>query len=181
MERYRIHADAAVYFLTYSIVEWLPVFVSEESCKIVTDSLSFCHDAKRLRVNAYVVMPTHLHLIVFDADWDVERLRRTLADFRKFTGRRLSDYCAGHAPRCFQETLQAQAVADRERRFWQPSRHAEAIREERFWRQKIEYLHNNPCRKGLVCSPERWRFSSAAWYISGGIHSVDAPVTPIAW
>ena len=101
VERYRIHADAAVYYLTYSVVEWLPVFVSQASCQIVTESLSFCHRDKQLRVNAYVIMPTHLHMIVFDADWDSERLRRTLADLRKFTGRHLSDYCAGHAPRCF--------------------------------------------------------------------------------
>src|SRR5205807_8591726 len=82
MERYRIHAEAAVYYLTYSVVEWLPVFVSQASCKIVTDSLAFCHRAKHLRINAYVIMPTHMHLIVFDADLDSERLVRTLADFR---------------------------------------------------------------------------------------------------
>ncbi|HXJ92582.1 MAG TPA: transposase, partial [Terriglobia bacterium] len=58
---------------------------------IVTESLSFCHHAKELRVNAYVIMPTHLHMIVFDAEWDSERLRRTLADLRKFTGRQLGD------------------------------------------------------------------------------------------
>jgi hypothetical protein len=27
VERYRIRADAAIYYLTYSVVEWLPVFV----------------------------------------------------------------------------------------------------------------------------------------------------------
>ena len=43
MERYRIHPDAAVYFVTYSVVEWLPVFIREATCKIVTDSLTFCH------------------------------------------------------------------------------------------------------------------------------------------
>jgi hypothetical protein len=58
-----IHADAAVYYLTYSyltysVVEWLPVFVSQASCQIVTESLSFCHRAKELRVNAYVIMPS---------------------------------------------------------------------------------------------------------------------------
>ncbi len=37
MERYRIHPEAAVYFLTYSIVEWLPVFIREATCKIVVD------------------------------------------------------------------------------------------------------------------------------------------------
>lgn len=53
IERYRIHADAAVYYLTYSVVEWLPLFVSQASCQIATQSLAFCHEAKHLRVNAY--------------------------------------------------------------------------------------------------------------------------------
>jgi putative transposase len=122
MERYRIRAEAAVYFLTYSVVEWLPIFVSQASCKIITDSLSFCHCEKHLRINAFVIMPTHMHLIVFDAEMDSERLSRSLADFRKYTGRHLSDYCIHHGPKCFLETLRERATADRERRFWQPRR-----------------------------------------------------------
>jgi REP element-mobilizing transposase RayT len=181
MERYRIHAEAAVYFLTYSIVDWLPVFVSEASCKIVTDSLTFCHRDKHLRVNAFVIMPTHMHLIAFDADLDSERLSRSLAEFRKYTGRQLSDYCLGHGPNCISETLREHATADRQRRFWQPSRHPEAIQEERFWQQKLDYLHDNPCRKGMVRSPDYWRFSSAAWYMSDGAQLVDVPLTPIEW
>jgi putative transposase len=181
MQRYRIHAEAAVYYLTYSIVEWLPVFVSQACCKIVTDSLSFCHREKHLRINAYVIMPTHLHLIVFDADLDSQRLMRSLADFRKYTGRQLSDYCIRHGPKCFRETLRDQAIADRERRFWQPSRHPEAIQGECFWQQKIDYLHDNPCRKGLVRNPEHWRFSSAGWYLSEGVQCVDVPLTPVGW
>jgi putative transposase len=50
-----------------------------------------------------------MHLIVFDVDLDVERLVHTLADFRKYTGRRLSDYCTQHGPKCFVETLGDQA------------------------------------------------------------------------
>lgn len=181
MERYRIRPDASVYFLTYSVVEWLPVFVSEISCKVISQSLTFCHHQKKLRINAFVVMPTHLHLIVFDQDFDTQRLSRTLADFRKFTGRQLSDQCNERFPRCFHNTLQAQATADRERRFWQPSRHPEAVLSEPFWQQKVDYLHDNPCRKGLVRRAEFWRFSSAAWYASDGREMVDVPVTAIAW
>lgn len=181
MERYRIQPDAAVYFLTYTVVDWLPVFVSEAACKIITDSLTYCHHQKHLRVNAYVIMPTHLHLIVFDADLNLERLIGTLADFRKFTGRRLSDYCINHGPKCFLETLRTQATADRERRFWQPSRHPEAILGERFWQQKLDYLHDNPCRKGLAREPQHWRYSSAAWYASDGFQETDVPLTAIAW
>jgi REP element-mobilizing transposase RayT len=181
MERYRIHAEAAVYFLTYSADEWLPIFVNEASCKIITDSLTYCQRNKHLRINAYVIMPTHLHMIVFDTDHDSARLTRTLADFRKFTGRQLSDHCINHFPACFRATLREQATADRERRFWQPSRHPEAIESEPFWQQKLDYLHDNPCRKGLVRNPRDWRFSSAAWYHSDCQDEVDVPLTAIAW
>ncbi len=92
-ERFRIVDDAHVYFVTYSVVEWLPVFVSETACRIVTDSLNVCHEKKGLRTNAYVIMPTHMHAILFDRSSDNERLERSLADFRKFTGRQLSDFC----------------------------------------------------------------------------------------
>jgi putative transposase len=146
-----------------------------------TSGLTFCHEQKHLRINAFVVMPTHVHMIVFDANFDNERLVRTLADFRKFTGRQLSDYCSHHFPRCFAATLRDQATADRERRFWQPSRHPEAIQAEPFWQQKLDYLHDNPRRKGLVRSPQDWRWSSAAWYFSDGKAETHVPLTPIRW
>jgi REP element-mobilizing transposase RayT len=181
MERYRLHSDAAVYFITYSVIEWLPIFISEATCKIITDSLAFCHREKHLRIIAFVIMPTHLHLILFDADCDSARLERTLADFRKFTGRQLCDHCPNHFPRCFQDTLRDHATADRARRLWQPSRHPEAILTEPFWQQKVDYLHANPCRKGLVRAAEHWRYSSSAWYLSGGKEPTDVPLTAIAW
>jgi putative transposase len=181
MERYRITPEAAVYYLTYSVVEWLPVFISAATCKVVTESLTFCHRQKHLRINAFVIMPTHMHLIVLDADFNMERLAQTLTAFRKFTGRQLSDACQDLFPRCFHATLQDQATSDRERRFSQPSRHPEAIQHEPFWRQKLDYLHDNPRRKGWVRRPQDWRFSSAAWYASEGKDLSDVPLTAIAW
>jgi putative transposase len=65
MERYRIGDDVGIHFVTMSVVNWLPVFVSDGAFRIVADSFNFCHERKGLRVNAYVVMPTHLHAIVF--------------------------------------------------------------------------------------------------------------------
>jgi putative transposase len=181
MEQYRISSDAAVYFVTYSIVDWLPVFVSEGACRIVTDSLNFCHEQKGLCINAYVIMPTHMHAIVFDRDLDAGRLEKTLVDFRKFTGRSLCDFCETHAPRCFADTLRATSTEDRDRRFWQPSRHPEAVETEAFWRQKLDYLHENPCRKGLVRRAADWRFSSAAYYLSDETAKCDIRISAIDW
>jgi hypothetical protein len=177
MERYRVCGDAAVYFVTYSVVDWLPVFASEATCRIVTESLNFCHREKALRTSAYVVMPTHFHGIFFDAD----RLVQSLADLRKFTGRQLCDYCDAHMPTCFAQTLRESSTADRQRRFWQPSRHPEAIESEWFWSQKMDYLHENPCRKGLVLRADHWRFSSAAYWLSDGQERSDVMLSGIVW
>jgi hypothetical protein len=46
VERYRIHADATLYYCTFSVVDWLPVFVSERPCRVIADSLTFCHEHK---------------------------------------------------------------------------------------------------------------------------------------
>ena len=181
MERYRITSDAAVNFVTFSVVDWLPVFVSEATCRIITDSLNFCHERKGLCTNAYVIMPTHMHAMLFNRNFDAEQLEKAITDFRKFTGRSLCDFLENHSPRCFAETLRSASIEDRERRFWQPSRHPEAIETDCFWKQKFDYLHENPCRKGLVRRADEWRYSSAAYYFSDGQAPCDVKLSPIDW
>ncbi len=181
VERYRVLPDASVYFVTFSVVDWLPIFVSEATCRIVTNSLNFCRERKGLCINAYVIMPTHFHAIVFDRNWNAELLQATLTEFRKFTGRSLCDFFESRMPRCFAETFRRTSPADRERRFWQPSTHPEAIQSEKFWRQKFDYIHENPVRKGLVRRAAEWRYSSAAYYFSDGDLLGDVAISPIDW
>ncbi len=181
MERYRIYDTGAAYFVTFTVVDWLPVFVSEAACHIVTRSLNFCHQNKGLRINAFVIMPTHLRAIFFDRRFGSEGLDRCLMDFRKFTGKQLADFCADHMPKCFSDVFRERAGDDRERRFWQSTRHAEQIETERFWRQKIDYLRANPCRKGLVRRAADWRFSSAAFGLSEGREPSEVMLSAIQW
>jgi putative transposase len=181
MERYRFHSDGAVFYVTFSVVDWLPIFVSETACKIVTESLDFCQRQKGLRVNAYVIMPTHFHAILFHADFQAKALEHVVTDFRKFTGRELADFCAQHMPASFQKVLLERAGSDRERRLWQPTRHPVQIETENFWQAKIDYLHQNPVRKGLVREAEHWRFSSASYWASGGQTDNDVLLSALVW
>jgi putative transposase len=179
MERYRIVADVGLYYVTFTVVKWLPVFIDETACKIVTESLNFCIQNKCLGVNAYVIMPTHLHAIVFDVKFDSERLKHTLDDIRKFTGRQLLDHASKHLPKSFTEEFHQHAGKDRERRFWQPTQHPIGIFSEGFWKQKMDYLHHNPCRKGLVLRPEDWRFSSALYWSTR--EPCDVQLAEVGW
>ena len=179
MPGYQIIEGHDLYFVTLTIVEWLPVFISEDACSIVTNSLNFCHNQKHLRINAYVIMPSHVHAILFDEAFDSGRLQRTLADFRKFTGRQLTEYCDSNLPACFVETLRSAAGKDRRHRFWQGGVHPEAIHTRAFWRQKLDYIHDNPCQKGMVREAPHWRFSSAAYWLDEGESEVS--LTPLDW
>ena len=42
MEHYRIVQGVGLYYVTFTVVEWLPVFIDEPACKIITDSFNFC-------------------------------------------------------------------------------------------------------------------------------------------
>jgi putative transposase len=179
MTRYRIVQEHALYFVTFSVAEWLPIFIDEESCRIVTDSFNFCHEHKCLRTNAYVIMPTHLHAIVFDADFEGERLNRTLADLRKYTGQQLTGFCLAHMPSCFGTTLRRAAGEDRKHRLWQGGTHPEAIYTQHFWREKVDYIHANPIQKGLVTEAHHWRYSSAAYWLEGG--ESDVVLSAVDW
>lgn len=53
---------------------------------------------------------------------------------------------------------------DRTHQFWQEGSHPQAIEGEAMLRQKLEYIHNNPVKRGFVDEPERWRWSSARCY-----------------
>jgi hypothetical protein len=129
----------------------------------------------------YVVMPTHFHAIVFHQSFRADQLEKTLIDFRKYTGRQLADYCAAHMPPCFSATLREAAGDDRERRFWQPTRHPVQIETEAFWQTKGDYLHENPCRKGLVIRAEHWRFSSASYWLADKPMLNDVILSAIQW
>lgn len=179
MERFKFYKDASFFFVTFSIVDWLPVFVSEAACKIITESLTFCHREKNLGINAYVIMPTHFHAIFFDRSYETPKLEQTVTDFRKFTGRKIADHCQSHMPSCFSETFRKAAGDDRKRRVWQPSRHPVSIENEAFWETKFDYLHHNPVRKGLVNHSAEWRFSSAGYWQDR--RECDVPITPIHW
>ena len=48
------------------------------------------------------------------------------------------------------EVFKENAGKDRQHRFWQPTQHLVGIFCESVWKQKVDYLHYNPCRKGLA-------------------------------
>ena len=177
MDAYQFQEGVFVYFVTFSITDWLSIFINPETIQIIIESLSFCIDKKHLRINAYVIMPNHIHMIVFDEELNTQRLKQTLMEFRKFTGHQLADYVDNHLPSTISAVIHNRNLEDRQRQVWQPGWHSEGIISEEFWEQKLNYIHMNPVKKRFVKYPEHWRYSSAGYWING--EAGDVAVTDL--
>ena len=73
MDGYLFFEGVYVYYVTFTVVDWLPIFITPEPINIIVDSLRFCIKEKFLRVHAYVIMPNHIHMVVFDAKYDIHQ------------------------------------------------------------------------------------------------------------
>jgi putative transposase len=52
---------------------------------------------------------------------------------------------------------------------WQEGVHPQWLPTDEMMLQKIEYLHNNPVKRGMVVAPEHWVYSSAHERLPGAI------------
>jgi putative transposase len=151
--------------VTGTIVQWLPLFANPEVVQIILDSLSFMQKQSRLIIYAYVIMENHLHMIVSST-----ALSKELGDFKSFTARRIIDYFINketmHVMKALSDGKQLHKK-DRDYQFWQEGSHPQQIQTREMMIQKIEYIHNNPVRRGYVEDPVYWKYSSAGNYEKG--------------
>jgi hypothetical protein len=62
------------------------------------------------------------------------------------------------------ENYKARHKTDRVFQLWQEGSHPKIIESESILRQKLEYIHQNPVKRGYVSDPTHWRYSSARNY-----------------
>ena len=162
-DRYKIFEDQQPHFFTSTVINWLPIFGRQPVAQIVLDSLEFLQAHNRLTIYAYVIMENHLHLVASS-----DRLSRNISNFRSYTARQIIDYFKDRNAQYILKQLNYYKLrhkTDRDYQLWQEGTHPEFIQDEAMMRQKIEYIHNNPVRRGYIDDPVHWRYSSARNYV----------------
>ena len=161
-DRYRVYEADHPYFLTCTIVGWLPVFTRPERFQIVYDSWSWFYRQQRLKVFAYVILENHLHLIASG-----RQLAKEIGMFKSYTARQIIDFLRAAGVRTLLSQFKWEKAAhktDRVYQVWQEGSHPEEIQSEGMMWEKIEYIHDNPVARGYVDDPLDWRHSSARNY-----------------
>jgi REP element-mobilizing transposase RayT len=170
--RYRIFETEYPHFLTNTVVAWLPIFVHASFVEIIFDSWRFLQRERGVRIFGYVILENHLHWIA-----SAEGLAEQIGRFKSFTARRIFD---GLEKRGFATLLEElrffklRHKIDQTFQLWQEGSHPQQIQNEEMMRQKLEYMHNNPLRRGYIDDPLHWRYSSARSYAGAkGLIDVD--------
>jgi putative transposase len=141
----RYQSQRCLHFITFSCYQRRKLLDS------VAARNTFEHELERIRgwygcfVTGYVVMPEHVHLLLSEPERG--KLSLVLQMLKQITSRRLKP--------------------PDQPRFWQVRYYDFPAWSEAKRIEKLRYIHRNPVKRGLVQSPEDWKWSSFAHYATG--------------
>ncbi|MEX2243066.1 MAG: transposase [Fimbriimonadaceae bacterium] len=130
------------HLLTFSCYRRRPYLATDGAKDAFLESLAASRKRLGYEIVAFVVMPEHVHLLVFPKAPGL-KVASILQSVKQPVARRLK----GDGP------------------FWQPGGgHDRNIHSTKAANAAIEYVHNNPVVRGLSRSQHGYKWSSASWY-----------------
>jgi REP element-mobilizing transposase RayT len=167
--KYKFQDQEAVYFVTFTTIYWLDIFIRQEYKDIFLDSLRYCQKNKGLELYAYCIMSSHVHMII--ARRGEQELQDIMRDIKKYTASRLIDAIKNNQQESRRDLLmwlfKKEGKFNRSNeqyQFWQHHSHPIELNTEEKLYQRMEYIHNNPVETGIVSQPEHYLHSSAMTY-----------------
>jgi putative transposase len=162
--KYAIRNPDRCYYLTHTVVDWIDLFTRRELANIIVESLAYSIENKGLELNAWCLMPSHLHMIARTVEKNAQNLSEVMRDFKKFTsGKILQTIPKINESRRPWITRHFEIGSD-DHQVWQEGMHPIELFSRKFTAQKLEYIHYNPVEAGIVDEPEHYLLSSARDY-----------------
>ena len=157
----RFYSQGDLHFITSSCYRRKPLLGTARARDIFLELLEEVRRRFRFDVIGYVVMPEHVHLLLGEPEkGNPSRVMQVLKQ-------RVSHQLLGRRKRRNSaqiEFCKAPVLPDH---FWQPRFYDFNVFSEAKRVQKLKYMHRNPVTRGLVSSPELWRWSSYRIYAFG--------------
>ena len=146
--------------LTFSCFRRYPYFNDSIACFTFLDLLSLARIKYDFELWAYVIMPDHIHLLIWPKK-EGHIVPKVLHSVKGKTARQYKNHLILHTPEIF-GALCIEKRGMKKFQFWQPG----GGYDRNLWNAKpihsaIEYIEHNPVRAGLAASSDQWRWSSS--------------------
>lgn len=129
------------YFVTTTTEGRERVFANQDHAFILWNVINNVRARQGFRLLAFVIMPEHLHLLLMPGPNGPPSL--TMREIKKGSARLINKR------------------QGREGKVWMNEYYEYTIRDEKDLLEKVNYIHNNPVKRGLVQEPENYPFRSA--------------------
>jgi putative transposase len=147
----RFQQTQQLHFITFSCYKRQPFLHPKEAKDTVQQILEQTRKQQGLRIAAYVIMPEHIHLLTN------EPATTTLATFLQI----------------FKQQASRELKSPSQKQFWQRRYYDFNVSSPEKFTEKLQYIHRNPVKRGLVSTPEDYRWSSFNHHATGEPHPVE--------
>jgi REP-associated tyrosine transposase len=155
----RFYGGGDLHYITCSCYQRKPFLGSTSGRDLFLKIFEQVRQKYEFEVVGYVVMPEHIHLLIGEPD------DGSVAVIMQVLKQRVARRCLARArSRSSEETAPPT--------FWLPRFYDFNVFSQKKTIEKLDYMHWNPVRRGLVGSPEQWQWSSYRYYALGQ----DGPV-----
>ena len=170
-EKYKFYNPDGIYFITPTITGWIDLFAKLRYRDIIIDGLKYCQKEKGLVIHSWCIMSSHLHLIV--SSNGKEEIAAIVRDLKKYTSKAIIEEIKGASEsrkewmlKLFEEAgVRLKRIS--RYKVWQDGNHPIELDSNEMLDQKLDYIHENPVKQGIVYQAEDYCYSSAIDYCGG--------------
>jgi putative transposase len=159
----RAFCPGGSFFFTVVTYDRKPIFSDKAKIQILRESFRYAKSRHPFQINAFVLLPDHLHCILTLPDEDHDYSTRWMLIKSHFSRK-----CS--IPDSY---ISASRKAKREKTIWQRRFWEHQIVDETDFINHVEYIHFNPVKHGYVDSAINWRYSSFRKFVTLGIYNPD--------
>jgi putative transposase len=154
----RFNCPGHAHELTFSCYKNLPLLSDEEACKFLAQAIVSARGKHKFNLLAYVFMPDHVHLLIMP-----QKIKYSISNILQSIKQAASRRILSHYKRFLPDKLTSLQTGDtrRQHKFWQEGGgYDRNIFSMDAIKSSIDYIHNNPVKRGLVSNPGDWLWSS---------------------
>lgn len=166
MSRYRRARDGHTYFFTLVSFRRRPILCYSPVRTALRSALIEVRQRRPFDIDAWVLMPDHLHCIWTLPSGDTNYSTRWALIKRLVSRSCAQEFDGGWVPT-------TSRIKHRDSIVWQRRFHDHMIRDEWDFERHVDYIHFNPVRHGHADNAAAWPFSTFHRYVRKGVYPAD--------
>jgi len=147
VRRNKIFITKKIYFITFTILGWKKVFTNDKYCQPVYKWFDYIKEEYSNKIYSYVIMSIHIHLLTYISNRS-PKISTLIMNAKRFIAYDMVDLLEEDKQYDLLDFFKANANTKNKakHKVFTDRYDLLIIESEKFFRQKLNYIHSNPCQ-----------------------------------